>query len=270
MKIFTLLCLLPVVAFAQTTPSQSPYIGTATPSIVSVGDTMDFEQFPSGTIITNQYQYLGILFSGYNGSGNPDVYDYGPTVYTKILKSDNWYNPMKLTFVDPLNPTAFNPVQYIDFDNSEDAAGDWVIIDVYDSTGAVVYHGSSFSPDHVSINLGSSIGAYMVLDDSLQTAYIIDNILLNLGTSGIGEIQEITTSVYPNPFRENTTLSIGSYAASKNLTLDISDATGKMVYHSEVLPGSKTNLNLATSPGFYIYKITDGSKVVATGKMVVM
>ena len=274
MKKIILILLLPNFAMSQSTPSQQDFTqGISQPNMLSVvGDTVDFELYPTGTVITNQYQYLGVVFSGAFGSGNPDVYDYGATSYTRVLKSDNWYNPIKVSFVDTANALLYDPVSHIEFDNPENVSGDYIIIDVYDTVGVVVFHGTSFSPQHFTINLGGNNGAYMILDDSMTTAYVVDNIFVSKSTTGIEETVVNNKAVcYPNPFINSTQIFFNNDISIHNATLLVTDISGSIVKTVDHVSGNQLEFfRRQLSSGMYFLKLMMDGKLVSTGKLLIL
>jgi len=138
---------------------------------------IDFEGCPSGTQITDQYLSYGVLFSGYPAGDPPPVtWDYGPGSYGSVLISYDWFSAMKVEFVDPLNPGLYLPASHIEFDNPIDSEVDYIVVEVFDSNGQLLYSYTSTSPERVIIDLGAPVAAYMILDDSANTAYVIDNL----------------------------------------------------------------------------------------------
>jgi len=138
---------------------------------------IDFEGYPSGTQITDQYLSYGVLFSGYPpGESPPMTEDYGAGSYGSVLRSHDWYSAMRIEFVDPLNPTFYLPVSHIEFDNPIDSEVDYIAVEVFDASGQLLYSYTSTSPERVVIDLGAPVAAYMILDDSASTAYVIDNL----------------------------------------------------------------------------------------------
>ncbi|HOC44268.1 MAG TPA: hypothetical protein PKJ99_14735 [Thermoanaerobaculales bacterium] len=138
---------------------------------------IDFEGYPSGTQITDQYLPYGVLFSGYPpGQSPPRIEDYGTGSYGKVLRSYDWYSAMQVQFVDPLNPSVYLPVSHIELDNPIDTEVDYLVVEVFDASGQLLYSYTSTSPERVVIDLGAPVAAYMILDDSANTAYVIDNL----------------------------------------------------------------------------------------------
>lgn len=141
------------------------------------GYIIDFEGYPSGTQITDQYLSYGVLFSGYPAGDPPPVtWDYGPGSYGSVLISYDWFSAMKVEFVDPLNPALYLPVSHIEFDNPINPEVDYIVVEVFDASGQLLYTYTSASPERVVIDLGAYVAAYMILDDSADTAYVIDNL----------------------------------------------------------------------------------------------
>jgi hypothetical protein len=114
------LLLLSTAAFGQSTPAENFFPAhhlTAPASIRDYGDTINFEGYVSNTPITNNYWGSGAIFSGYDGSGTPVTYDYGINIYTSVLHSDDWYNPLKLRFVDVNDTNLAKPISHLSFYN---------------------------------------------------------------------------------------------------------------------------------------------------------
>jgi hypothetical protein len=158
-------------------------------------ETVTFDEYPQGTVITNQYVHLGVLFSGHAGSSDPEIFDYGPESHGRVL-INNWWDPMKISFVNPTNPDEYCPVSEIEFDNPIDVEVDYIVIQVYNSAGTLIHEETSTSPERVVIDLGGAIGAYMVLDDAQDTAYVIDNLFFARGPSPVeaetwGEVKRL-------------------------------------------------------------------------------
>jgi hypothetical protein len=231
-----LFSLAPLLLNAQTSPPADLSIGRqAAPDLKEsafVTDTITFGTDISGTVITNQYQSKGVIFSGYGGSASPSIYDYtGSAPYGRVLISDGWYSALRMSFVDTLNPAITRLVQNIEFDNPISTEVDYVSIDLYDSMDVLIYHYLSTSPEHVVINLAGQPAAYMVVDDSATTAYVIDNILVDFAanSTAINEYSGNELSIYPNPssagFRINSQDQI--------VEITVTDVCGRVVYHDE-------------------------------------
>ncbi|MBC8045597.1 MAG: T9SS type A sorting domain-containing protein [Fimbriimonadaceae bacterium] len=143
-----------------------------------LSDTIDFSEYESETIITDQYLEESFLFSGYGGSGNPVLCDYGVASWGKVLRSDDWFNPIKLAFVDSTGSGAYRVIEKLIFDNPINPEVDYISVDAYDSLDVLQYHYMSTSPEHIELDFTTTPIAYVVFDDSASTAYIIDNIVV--------------------------------------------------------------------------------------------
>jgi len=157
-----------------------------------IGDTITFEEYDTGTVITDQYLQYGVVFSGLEPGQDPVIYDYGPASITRIIHSYDWYGALVAHFVNPLNPEVYRPVRRISFDNA--ASSDYITIHIYDSQDNLIYSKTSFGQEHIDIRLADYQAAYMVLDDSLETAYAVDNIYFDYQP----EEDMITFSEYEN------------------------------------------------------------------------
>ena len=72
--------------------------------IAQITNPIDFTADSTGTVNTNQYLNHGVIFSGYAGSNNPIVHEYlAPIPFGKVLHSDDWYNALRINFVDTSN-----------------------------------------------------------------------------------------------------------------------------------------------------------------------
>lgn len=226
---------------------------------LTLSDTIDFSPYPMSTIINNQYLYTGALFMGYNGSFDPVVEEYlPPSTLGRVLRSDNWYNALRLSFVDSVNPSQYVPVQRIEFDNPIYPEIDYISIDVYDSMNTVIYHYISTSPEHVTINLGFPSAAYMTFDDSAATAYVIDNIYFDNGvpTGDHHLLDEKSPLIFPNP--ANTELHVKSLRSDIE-KIEIFNLLGEKKY-SEVLNKKEETINIQQfSSGVYFMKINGGT-----------
>ncbi len=265
MKQFTIftfafsILLFSVTSNAQTaSPDKVTYIRTSSEiqNPKSLTDTITFNGLVSGTTITNQYQNKGVVFTGYAGSGNPVTYDYTGS-YGSVLISDNWYNPLRVNFVDTGSGTFYHLARNIEFNNPITTEVDYISVHVYDSANVLLYHYLSTSPEHVVINLATSSAAYMVLDDSSGTAYVVDNILVDFGPTsqaGINEVQKTSFIVFPNP-------SNGNIAIRNENNIDeikIENILGQTIYTTK--PNQKNvSLQLA-EPGLFFVKLTSGNK----------
>ncbi len=151
----------------------------------SWSDTINFTPYPDGTVIITQYLNQGVLFSGYNGSTAPIVHDYDPPPpnYGRTLRSDNWFNPFQISFVDTTNMLLYRLAKRIEFDNVVEFNGetDYMSIDVYDSSDVLIHHYLSISPERVVFDFGTPSVAYITIDDSASTSFVVDNILVDFG-----------------------------------------------------------------------------------------
>lgn len=227
------LCFLLNITKAQTTPdnsSTSRFGVTDESQLTSMSDTITFTPFAGGTVITNQYLAYGALFLGYNGSTDPLVYDYVGS-YGRVLRSDNWYNALRLNFVDSLNTSQYLPVQHIEFDNPINTEIDYISVNVYDSLDNLIYHYLSTSPEHVVIDFETTLGAYITFDDSASTAYVIDNILFenNITSTGHQSISDDGVVLSPVPFQDEISLTMVNQK-SKDISLVIINAFGQTVF----------------------------------------
>lgn len=101
--------------------------------------------------------------------------------------------------------------------------------------------------------------SHMIDDNFISVNLLVDKVLM----------PSIEIKVYPNPFKEMTTIEINE--AFDELQLDVYDITGRHVVtqratYSNRLFLSKGNLN----NGIYIYQLRGNQKLIGTGKIVVL
>jgi hypothetical protein len=271
----TILLLATASCFAQSSPpavTEAPYAEAGIPEAFSMTDTITFTSYATGTIISNQYQVLGALFAGHNGSLDPVTQDYGPGSFGSVVHSDNWYNAMRLNFVDSLNPSVYRTVSYIEFDNPIYPEDDYIDVRVYDVNDSLLYQYMSLSPEHVTINVPPPYGAYITFDDSLNSAYVIDNILFDFSVpTGLPSlINNIGFDVYPSPFQNELNVVLEASVTDRT-GISIINMLGETVMHeisSEKQKGSPLTLNTsALRAGVYFLKVT-GDGAVGVKKIV--
>lgn len=271
--LISLLVLITSVSKAQTTPASASDFQTSPANTMFVpSDTINFDPYPTGTVITNQYLYNGAFFSGYNGSTDPIIHDYFGS-YGRTLHSDNWYNALRLNFVNPLNQLQYDPVKKIEFDNPIDSEVDYISVTVYDSLNTIIYQYVSTSPQHVVINLGANIGAYMIFDDSASTAYVIDNIVYDRDSvTGVNSIKGINPdiSIFPVPCHDFFDVLLNSPVDIAYAAISVYDVLG----NKTEVPVSKSNNGFhvtcsGLSPGVYFLRIVTDKKQLKTGKITV-
>jgi hypothetical protein len=241
---------------AQTSPPNDAILsfksGAMKPLFLS--DTITFTPYETGDIMTNQYQSDGVIFSGFNGSTAPVVYEYS-NFFGKVLHSDNWYNALRMNFVDTTNASHYHLAQKIEFDNIQNTEVDYMSIDVYDSTNNLITHYLSKSPEHVIFDFGIPKAAYLTIDDSAGTAYIVDNILVDfdIGT-GTADISKHNFVIFPNPSQGIIHIS-GESIFDK---IEVINLTGKII--SQTMPKEKNVLLQIDNKGIYFMKVTQGTK----------
>lgn len=208
-------------AQSQTTPASPEDKPVASPSPKYITDTITFSPYSGGTVITNQTFTKGAIFSGV-GTPDPVVQDYGAGSWSKVLRSDTWYDPIRVDFVDTLTGSSLALVQKIELENPIDSEVDYLTVDVYDEFNNLLYHHLSASPEYITIDLGIPSAAYMILDDSLSTAYIVDNILLDFGD----QCENTTASITDTGLDTYTAPSGAVYNATGIYTDTIPNAAG--------------------------------------------
>lgn len=193
-------------ARAQTT---SPRVGhhTAPPAVFEergggTCDTIDFEVYPEGTVITDQLQSCGVVFE-----------DAITTIYAGLYGSvihnnPTWYEAITMRFVDPDDASIPAPVSYVSFGNMVDPAlsneVDYITVKAYDTDGVLLAFLGNASPERVEVITDAPVIATIVVDDSLGTAYILDDIVIAQGVPDA--VTERTSAswvrVFPDPFQD--------------------------------------------------------------------
>ncbi len=247
-------------------PTQQVNTNHPTNNNLPDSNVITFSEYPPETIITTQYLNEGVVFSGFNGSNPPVIYDYGTGSYGSILHSDTWYLPFRVDFVDPANPSQYQLASKIEFDNAINSAAeiDYVNVDVYDSNGILLRHYLSTSFEHVVIDLGVASAAYMTIDDENATAFIFDNLFVTFDNLATNQNTAQGYTVLPNPCAE-----------ALRITAPLNEATEISIYS---LTGTKlltqsftqtTTINTASLPaGMYLYTMTNKNGAVNSGKIV--
>ena len=276
MKKFLLLLLfiIPIVAQSQSTPPAADFVPLLSSSVRDYGDTINFEGFLSNTPITDNFWENGAIFSGYNGSGNPVTYDYGINVYTSVLHSDDWYNPLKLRFVDVNDTSAVKPISHLSFYNPVSSEIDYIKVVVYDYNDIAVATYMSTSPEWVSIDIENALGSYVVLDDSDYTAYVIDYVSFEPGGKPTGIINSESSStnsvVYPNPVDESFAIMVKSSMKIQNGDLTIYNSGGIPVKQYENIHTNSIVLaKREFETGIYYYTIKDEANKMLHGTFLV-
>jgi hypothetical protein len=129
----------------------------------------------------------------------------------------------------------------------------------------------SLTPDSIIIMFNSS--KYLTWDPityALPNLYV-DRILLDQSIStGISESTNsvLESSVYPNPFSDNSTLLIkGDITSLTNPVINIFDSAGKKVMSQKL---TQNNVSISgLSQGSYIYAISSSEKILSKGKIIV-
>ena len=235
-KLSTLLFLLPFIASAQMTPAPFPGVaGTTIASVRDFGDTIDFEAYPTGTVITDQYWSNGAIFSGTVPGTYADIYDYGSSLFGRILKSNTWYDKVKLRFVSPEDSTEKMLIRYFTFQNPINSEIDYIKVRFYDLEDSIIFTYTSASPEWVNVDLGSNSAAYVTFDDAQNTAYVVDNIWFSqdsLATATPFVVSNDRVTIYPNP--ADQFISVKFNEPSSGYSMKIFDPMGRLVFHDQV------------------------------------
>jgi hypothetical protein len=89
---------------AQALPSTSPVVGFRdfmAPTADAADPAITFSEYPVGTVITNQYASLGIIFSGGSSAGSPFITTDASNPTSPVLSGSPLFNgPIQGSFVD--------------------------------------------------------------------------------------------------------------------------------------------------------------------------
>jgi hypothetical protein len=274
MKSFCTLLLtgMTLMSFAQQTPCfDLPPHGSI--NAISLqkdfGDTITFEEYSSGTIITDQYLSRGAIFSGLPNGAYCDTYDYGELTYGKILKSSSWYDIVKLEFVDPNDASVPQPIKYFGYDNPVDSEIDYIVTNFYDANDALVYTYTSTSPEIVSIDLTSTPATYVTFDDEQGSAYVLDDIWFLIDSTVVENVHESEISkisISPNPFMDQTVLTFSE--AANDASIQLFDTAGKLVFIANNVNGFQYILERGQLlSGLYCYRVTQNGVSLHSGNI---
>jgi hypothetical protein len=89
---------------------------------------------------------------------------------------------------------------------------------------------------------------------------VCDTVIIDYPTS-IQELQGAGISITPNPAHDNFTISFNNQLSIVNAQLSIYDVLGKEVYNARLVNRTSYIIHQNFSPGIYLLKLTDGSKV---------
>ena len=274
-KFLPLLCLMfPSIALSQSTPPETDFTAISSSSVRDFGDTISFEGLVSNTPVSDNFWEEGAIFSGYNGSGTPVTYDYGINIYTSVLHSDDWYNPLKLRFVDVNDTSGVKPISHLSFFNPVSSEIDYIKVEVYDYNDNAIETYLSTSPEWVSIDLVNGLGSYVVFDDSNYTAYVIDNVSFEPGgkPTGISSIESASESsvVYPNPVNETFAIMVKTSMKIQNGELTVYNSRGMAVKETAGIHANSIVLSKREfDAGIYYYTIKDDANKPFRGTFVV-
>lgn len=210
------------------------------------------------------------------------------------------FNILTMKFDSDLNPLWATPPQYDSPINQDDEPADMIVSpngDIYvtgtsenDSSGGrinknwltLVYstagaqldisnydgpNGTDDSPNAIAIRGNSFwICGYTEGTNNSQRDNSVLRYDLIVGVNEIPGMQ--TSSVYPNPFTQNATISLEN-AGNEKHTLVITDIAGAIVSESNFF-GNTTDINKGTlGAGIYQYSISVKSTVISRGKFVI-
>lgn len=131
---------------------------------------------------------------------------------------------------------------------------------------------SGVNPDSMVIILNSSKHNTWDTVNYLMPEFQVDELRIMDELSGIAEAPALLkTSIQPNPFSSQARLVLhGDGRALDELTLKVTDVTGKEVLKLENITGNTVHIDRNNMPaGIYFYRFDNGSFAIGSGKMVV-
>ena len=97
----------------------------------------------------------------------------------------------------------------------------------------------------------------------------VDILMAKYGDSGINVVEkevDAHISVYPNPFVDQLKIDLGEYYSG--LSVEVSDAVGKIVLRKQLVASQKLVLDLPVANGVYMLTVRSGEKVVGTARII--
>ncbi len=136
-----------------------------------------------------------------------------------------------------------------------------------------VFSGPGVSGASVFDPSTAPIGAFYVYYSVTATCPAIDSALFtvyNCTPSGITTSDlNNTVSVYPNPFTEGVTFTVGADIQLKNAELILYDGIGKEVIHTTVQSHEFKLKRKNLQSGIYFYRFINDKKAISSGKIVI-
>lgn len=113
----------------------------------------------------------------------------------------------------------------------------------------------------------SGVNAMLIATDSARAKFINDNpCTCGSSVTGVEDAEPATIGIYPNPATSSINIVCGSNATGS--TIEIMDATGKLIHTSTVLSGNSAVVDISGfANGIYFVRVNKGS-VVLTGKFI--
>lgn len=104
---------------------------------------------------------------------------------------------------------------------------------------------------------------------SINTFTILapDSFLCHPFFSGLEELQKSQTNLWPNPFSNEFSVSLPLNTENPNITIQIIDMTGKMVFSKALNKGSNKINGSFLEDGIYFYFIKDTREIKSVGKI---
>jgi hypothetical protein len=167
---------------------------------------------------------------------------------------------LDVSFLDP------NPVQIISI--GVNPGGLLNFNTTNNSSGSLARFEGTLIPD--AMNLGFNTLTLTATDNGVPALTTIYNRIIHIELpTGIGQNNfSPFISFSPNPFTDQTILTV-SGMNGRNVTLSITDVTGREVKKAEHITSTYTIEKGNLTKGIYFYQVTDGNSVNEKGKLII-
>lgn len=110
-----------------------------------------------------------------------------------------------------------------------------------------------------SIGQLSVIGTYSKKGYYLRQGY--QQPLYKIKVSSVSQKNDLTATIYPNPFKQSVSISFSNTMKNK-ISVLVFDITGKMIYSKKFKPSQRIQLDFdAISSGSYLLKVLSNNKL---------
>lgn len=208
----------------------------------------------------NHSKRYRIGFFGSIGPGWDGFYNARYTIGNRSVYLNSYRNDSEVAYIGDVKPDENGEV-FLNFSTTADAAFGFhtaLVIQSYDdATGGGVLNRAMISDGEITEEK-------VVTFDEAAGARIADEITGN-----------VRVLAYPNPFSANLKIDFNNSSASNNVSVDIIDLAGRLVFRKDAgrVPAGMNTLRLdiansALTPGMYMVKLNINGKAVYTSKLI--